>query len=150
MDSSEGRLLVMTSNDLASLDPALIRPGRCDLFFEYRKATREQAKQLFTRFYGDLSTARKHTAIEHVCGDKSHVDLEELGALWANQLEDYEFSMASLQGMLLQHRKDPHAAVQKVAGWMKVEREALRTKNESKETVKGFDDTVLEGTKATL
>ena len=81
MDSSVERLLVMTSNDLAGLDPALIRPGRCDLFFEYRKAPREQAKQLFTKFYADLTSARKHTAFEHVCGDKSHVDLEKFGAL---------------------------------------------------------------------
>lgn len=134
---------MITSNDLTGLDPALIRPGRCDLFFEYRKAPREQAKQFFTKFYADLSSARKHTAIVHVCGDKSH------GGALGESNRELRIQHGFTAGDVAATQEGPHAAVQKVAEWVKVERGALGIKNESKETVKRLDDTVLVETKST-
>merc|ERR1719364_102903 len=55
--SQEGRLFFMTTNHIEKLDPALIRPGRCDLKVEVRRASRSQAKRLYARFFVDASTA---------------------------------------------------------------------------------------------
>ncbi len=42
--SSEERLVFMTTNHLARLDPALIRPGRVDLVLELGDASAAQAR----------------------------------------------------------------------------------------------------------
>ncbi|OCF35808.1 hypothetical protein I316_02301 [Kwoniella heveanensis BCC8398] len=49
--SSEGRLLFCTTNWRSEIDPALSRPGRCDVWIEFRNATRSQAHDLFIYFY---------------------------------------------------------------------------------------------------
>lgn len=48
----EGRIVVMTTNHIAKLDPALIRPGRIDLRVEIGLATADQASRMFSRYYG--------------------------------------------------------------------------------------------------
>lgn len=48
--AQEGKLLFMTTNHRERLDPALIRPGRCDLQVELPKASRAMMIALFTRF----------------------------------------------------------------------------------------------------
>ncbi|PFH54207.1 hypothetical protein AMATHDRAFT_488 [Amanita thiersii Skay4041] len=50
--SGEERIIFLTTNHLERLDPALIRPGRVDLVEHIDDATSEQARILFTRFYG--------------------------------------------------------------------------------------------------
>ncbi|OZJ05905.1 hypothetical protein BZG36_01175 [Bifiguratus adelaidae] len=49
--AQEGRILCMTTNHIDRLDPALIRPGRIDLRVEFTRASKEQARELFERFY---------------------------------------------------------------------------------------------------
>lgn len=49
--SSEGRLLVVTSNRPEVLDPALVRPGRIDRVFHLDYACATQARELFLRFF---------------------------------------------------------------------------------------------------
>lgn len=49
--SQEGRVLFMTTNHREKLDPALLRPGRCDLQVEMNNASYKQMKQLFLRFF---------------------------------------------------------------------------------------------------
>ncbi len=49
--SSEGRIIVMTTNHIELLDPALIRPGRVDVKLAFENATSEQAGRLFERFF---------------------------------------------------------------------------------------------------
>lgn len=49
--SSEGRVLVMTTNHPDRLDPALIRPGRVDMQIRFKLASRAQAGDLFRRMY---------------------------------------------------------------------------------------------------
>lgn len=51
--ASHGRVIIMTTNHIEKLDPALIRPGRVDVKVEFKHASREQIDTLFTRFYPD-------------------------------------------------------------------------------------------------
>jgi len=48
---SPGRILVMTTNHLEKLDPALIRPGRIDIKIEFQKCSREIMIQILEHFY---------------------------------------------------------------------------------------------------
>ena len=49
--ASEGRLLFATTNHLERLDPALCRPGRMDVWVEFKNASRWQAEALFRNFF---------------------------------------------------------------------------------------------------
>jgi len=92
--SSEGRLLIMTTNHINRLDEALIRPGRADHHFEFKNASQEQALELFRRFFPD-----------------------ELGLAVEFQIavgRDREYSMSNLQKFLMDNRNDPTAAVRAV------------------------------------
>ncbi|KAL1797139.1 hypothetical protein ACET3X_003745 [Alternaria dauci] len=51
--SSEGRVLIMTTNYPEKLDSALIRPGRVDLQVRFTLATRMQVQEIFRRMYSD-------------------------------------------------------------------------------------------------
>ena len=48
-----GRILIITSNDYASLDPALVRPGRIDITLEMRNASIQTIKEMYTHYYKD-------------------------------------------------------------------------------------------------
>jgi mitochondrial chaperone BCS1 len=49
--ASEGRLLFMTTNHIDKLDPALIRTGRVDRRIEFKGATKDQARNIYKRFF---------------------------------------------------------------------------------------------------
>lgn len=51
MQASEARLLFCTTNHLERLDPALSRPGRMDVWIEFRNASKFQAEGLFRNFF---------------------------------------------------------------------------------------------------
>ena len=91
--ATEGRLLFMTTNHLAHLDPALIRPGRVDYRLEFGPATPEQAERLFQRFFPDSDLAPVFAA-----------------AVPAGT------AMAALQECLIAHRGNPTAALAALAG----------------------------------
>jgi mitochondrial chaperone BCS1 len=88
--SAEGRMMVMTTNHIERLDPALIRPGRADVKLAFGNATAAQAGRLFARFFPKEI---------------------ELASAFAGRLEDRRFSMATLQDYLMLHRRDPAQAV---------------------------------------
>ena len=50
--SSHGRVLVMTSNHPEKLDPALLRPGRCDVTVTLGKCSISQIKQFYKIYFG--------------------------------------------------------------------------------------------------
>lgn len=56
--SQEGRMVVMTTNHIERLDPALIRPGRIDRQIEFGNATTNQILELAKRFIGDTGEAQ--------------------------------------------------------------------------------------------
>lgn len=52
--SSEGRILVMTTNKPKELDPALIRPGRVDMHIPFTLPGREEMREMFLSMYSGL------------------------------------------------------------------------------------------------
>ncbi|KAJ3917942.1 P-loop containing nucleoside triphosphate hydrolase protein, partial [Lentinula edodes] len=49
--AAEGRLLFATTNHLDHLDPALSRPGRMDVWIDFKNASKWQAEALFRNFF---------------------------------------------------------------------------------------------------
>ncbi len=78
--SGEGRVLVFTTNNPATLDAALLRPGRVDYRLEFRAADSGQAREIFLRFFPGETTAAE---------------------AFAAALDSRPLSMADLQGVLL-------------------------------------------------
>ncbi len=54
----EGSISILTTNHRERLDPALIRPGRCDREFELGYLTAVSCEQMFQRFFADPVLAR--------------------------------------------------------------------------------------------
>jgi len=64
VSTSEGRVLIMTTNYIEDLDAALIRTGRIDMRIQFSNATKEQSKELFSRMYAvDFKTVSTSTTI---------------------------------------------------------------------------------------
>jgi chaperone BCS1 len=89
--SQEGRILFMTTNHKEKLDPALLRPGRCDIHVKLDNASHVQITNLFTRFFP---------------GEDKKAEI------FANSIPDKKFSMAKMQGHLLKYRNDINEAVE--------------------------------------
>ena len=135
----------MTTNDLSSLDPALVRPGRVDLIIEYKKATSEQAEQLFKIFYTpSQSTSADDNSLEgetekriaahpfELPPDITQMDIERWSLEWSAHIDSGVFSIAELQGMLLAWKKDPAGAVDAIAAWVATEINVKKQQEEEK------------------
>eukprot|EP00897_Mesotaenium_endlicherianum_P006790 jgi/Mesen1/6139/ME000313S05260 len=94
ISAQEGRLLVMTTNHLHRLDPALIRPGRVDLRLFIGLCSRLQLINLFLKFYPEASQSEANK--------------------FATQLPEGTISPAMIQGYFLMHRDNSVAAIQRV------------------------------------
>lgn len=57
-------VVVMTTNHLDKIDPALIRPGRVDLKVEFAKASESQLKRLYLRFFPNDTAGADRFAVE--------------------------------------------------------------------------------------
>ncbi|KYR02278.1 AAA ATPase domain-containing protein [Tieghemostelium lacteum] len=85
--ASDGRILVMTTNHIENLSPALIRPGRVDLKVKFDYATPYQIENMYKKFF-----------------DKEfHYILDILQP----KLKNYSISTAQLQGWFIGHRDNP-------------------------------------------
>jgi len=91
--SQEGRIFFMTTNHLERLDEALIRPGRCDVRVELKKASKGQMERLFLRFFPDAELEAKEFALK---------------------LPTNEISMAQLQGHLLEHKTSAQLCIDSI------------------------------------
>lgn len=74
----------MTTNHIEKLDPALLRPGRCDVTVKLNNASHNQMIHMFERFFTDAS--------------------HEMADEFAQKLPEYKISMAKLQGHFLEYR----------------------------------------------
>lgn len=61
--SKHGRILVVTTNHVDQLDPALIREGRIDRWFRLDYADDDQIRRLFLKFYPDSPLADRFVEI---------------------------------------------------------------------------------------
>lgn len=82
--SREGWVIFITTNHKERLDPALIRPGRCDVHVEFDYATAEQAARMFRAWFPAAA--------------------ETLGAAFGVRVESRRMSMAEVQAHLLLHK----------------------------------------------
>jgi mitochondrial chaperone BCS1 len=101
--SGEERIIFLTTNHLSRLDPALIRPGRVDLSQLIDDASPAQAKELFTRFYGDGgdenasdSEPGRDNTVEALGSDLEAIVEKEMNA-------GRRVSMAALQGLFIRN-----------------------------------------------
>lgn len=85
----DGQIVVMTTNHVKKLDPALVRPGRADVTYEVGNATVDQAAAMFLRFFPD--------------------EPDGAAALFACDM--HGSSMAKIQEHLLKHRGDVAGAI---------------------------------------
>lgn len=77
--TTEGRILVMTTNFPEKLDAALVRPGRVDRQWEFPNADVEMAGRLFERFLPEATEAEYETWLaEYGRGTYSMAQLQEL------------------------------------------------------------------------
>lgn len=82
VSSADGRILIMTTNDWGSIDPALKRAGRIDFDIELGPVTSETLTEMLARFYPDFSIPD---------------DIEPRPGL----------TPAEVQGLVLEHRNSP-------------------------------------------
>ena len=93
IESQEGRIFVMTTNHIEKLDPALLRPGRCDIRVMLSNASTEQLAAMFLRFFpGHDNDARR----------------------FADSLPNGELSLARIQGHMVLHRHSAEEALSTV------------------------------------
>jgi ATP-dependent 26S proteasome regulatory subunit len=118
--ASEARLLFMTTNHIEKLDPALIRPGRIDVKFEMSLATQPMIAQMFRHFYGQSSSICSADYQEDVAAHSAaqqHVlcNIHTMSEAFSQLVPSKQFSMASVQVYLMQHKRDPSAALAQAA-----------------------------------
>ncbi|MCJ1387013.1 hypothetical protein MMC17_010142 [Xylographa soralifera] len=121
--SHEGRVLILTSNFLEALDPALIRPGRVDMHVHFELATRTEIRELFLAMYNDMDDAGLSLNPERSAGlsgeEEKMVDLGALAEAFAAKIPEGMLSLASVQGHLLRWKREPRRAVEEVEQWCK-------------------------------
>jgi chaperone BCS1 len=157
--SSEGRILVMTTNHVDRLDEALIRVGRVDMQVFLGYSTQENIKNLFVSIYmpmeGDLpmndkaelranwgngqTTEKRRAKIEwrkkKIQEYRDHVEslrsrIHPLATEFASIVPGGIFTAAEIQGYLLNHIDDPEMAIKGAKEWAEEVQESKRARQE--------------------
>jgi chaperone BCS1 len=131
--AAEGRLLFATTNHIERLDPALSRPGRMDVWVDFKHATGWQAENIFRCFFpvktADPTTAPSTTATTagprlgvtgkptQAISTLTEAELDTLAKAFGQAIPEDEFSVASLQGYLLKNKSRPHKCIEEVHNW---------------------------------
>ncbi|KAH8093231.1 hypothetical protein BXZ70DRAFT_1036096 [Cristinia sonorae] len=159
--AAEGRLLFATTNHIERLDPALSRPGRMDVWINFKNATKWQAEGIFKCFFPSKPSTQQQgssssstpasqdpkdpTSQENLAVPKrkrsvilapslSEEEIAILAKRFGESIPDDEFSVASLQGYLLKNKTRPRECVEEVQAWIVQERETrARLKKEKEE-----------------
>ena len=132
--SHEGRLLIMTTNHVARLDSALLRPGRIDARVRFDLATRKDAEHLFVQMF---TVDRENGSIADVPSEKANMaakpgrgglprqrpifradEIADMAREFAAGLPDRALSAAEIQGFLMIHKSRPDKAVANAEKWM--------------------------------
>ena len=119
--------VIMATNKIESLDPALIRPGRVDLAMLIDDASPRQARRLFQRFYGRDDGAESESGVvvaQETQGQADEgwervpeVQLRDMAGEMEQLVEEAagegrRISMAALQGLFI--RSNAREAVRDV------------------------------------
>ena len=94
ISAQEGRILIMTTNHMEKLDPALVRPGRCDVKITFCNASHEQLATMFLRFFPDS---------------------QDNAIRFADSLPAGKVSLAQVQGHLVRYRHSDITAVEEAS-----------------------------------
>lgn len=139
VSSSEGRILVMTTNKPKDLDQALTRPGRVDMHVSFSLPQPAEMIEMFISMYRETGTVddKKPDGLETKPTNKStnaapediaptdekektpltETELKALGEKFSIELPVGELSLAAIQGYLLRFKHDPRYAVENAASW---------------------------------
>lgn len=146
-------MLFATTNHIERLDPALSRPGRMDVWINFKNATRWQAEGIFKRFFpcstpSPDATAETTETSANVAPVKvkkrkaistipllEEEELDKLAKEFASNIIEDEVSVAALQGYLLKNKARPRECVKEVAEWIVQERETKEKIKKEKEEV---------------
>ncbi|KAG8929036.1 hypothetical protein FRC02_006101 [Tulasnella sp. 418] len=153
--ASEGRILFATTNHIERLDPALSRPGRMDVWIDFKHASKWQAEGIFMNFFpckkvidphakaveeSQQADPNKRPPINQRRRTKMHAvplleesELKELAKQFAEAIPENEMSVASLQGYLLKNKTRPRECVKEVRDWITKERETKAKLKKEKE-----------------
>ncbi|RYP54930.1 hypothetical protein DL769_010270 [Monosporascus sp. CRB-8-3] len=142
--SQEGRVLIMTTNHLEKLDKALIRPGRVDMIVKFGLADKGMISAIFRAIYAHLEGDDGPEPVENLELDpvvrKARAEekakrraaedarVETLAEEFAAKVPAHEFSPAELQGYLMRHKRDAHAAVANVGEFVETTRKDRKAK----------------------
>ncbi|KAJ8483222.1 hypothetical protein ONZ51_g4858 [Trametes cubensis] len=139
--AAEGRLLFATTNHIERLDPALSRPGRMDVWVNFKHATKWQAEGIFKCFFparpsNPVATSAAPPSAasadaKHPADATSSANLAESKRKHA--IPENELSVAALQGYLLRNKTRPRECVDEVAAWVVSEREMREKLKKEKE-----------------
>jgi len=117
--SSNGQIIILTTNLRDQLDPALIRSGRVDVQIEFTNAKPEQMERMWASFYPDaaeMSTEFSSKLLETLSGE--------------------ELSTASLQHFFVMHRSvTPREALESLK-WILDDIKFRKTENDEREMAK--------------
>jgi chaperone BCS1 len=106
--SKDGRNICLTTNAPDNLDPALVRPGRCDHKVLFGYASHEISTQLFEHLY----TKRPDELVEGETSVSDDHNIPAMARAFAEAIPpDSMISPAEVQGYLMIHRQDPQAAL---------------------------------------
>ncbi|KAF9785436.1 P-loop containing nucleoside triphosphate hydrolase protein [Thelephora terrestris] len=145
--AAEGRLLFATTNHIERLDPALSRPGRMDVWINFKNATKWQAEEIFKNFFPckrpepptpltpeGVATETKPKPRRKAPGPVlEEAELSDLAKRFADAIPEDEMSVAAIQGYLLKNKTRPKEAVEEVAEWVVKEREMREKLKKEKE-----------------
>ncbi|KAH9832493.1 P-loop containing nucleoside triphosphate hydrolase protein [Rhodofomes roseus] len=157
--AAEGRLLFATTNHIERLDPALSRPGRMDVWINFKHASKWQAEGIFKCFFpakpspnsslppvaaspakpGDEAPSTEGLAVPkrknaaHAAPLLSEEEISDLAKRFADAIPEDELSVAALQGYLLRNKTRPRECVDEVAAWIVQERETRAKLKKEKE-----------------
>ncbi|KAI0154584.1 P-loop containing nucleoside triphosphate hydrolase protein [Xylariaceae sp. FL1272] len=128
--SQEGRIVIMTTNHIEALDPALVRPGRVDKKVYLGKLKKAAAKEMFIRMYmSDAEMKMKKETGKLLRFDSQGLfdeKLEEQADEFCELLLDEAFTPAQVQGYLLEHPFSPADAITGFEEWMGKEPEEVK------------------------
>ena len=97
----DGRLIFLTCREKASLNQALIRPGRVDVVFHFDAPDKEQIASYFTHFYAESGV-----------GDGELRELANAFAAIAVDANKTPKSMAAFQALFIANKDDPAGALE--------------------------------------